>query len=175
MENSLREAAIAHAPFFVTAPGDTDALFVGVVWFVILAVFLIGAFYLNIHALPERLAHHANHTQIQLIGVLTLLALFTHNNVFWAAALVLAVIRFPDFISPIQAIANALMAMAQAKGATISPGGAAQNPSSSPSGAPAPNPSPATAHGTTDVKPADGAGNPDPSSGDARQENPKDV
>lgn len=171
MENSLREAAIAHAPFFVTAPGDTDALFVGVVWFVILAVFLIGAFYLNIHALPERLAHHANHTQIQLIGVLTLLALFTHNNVFWVAALVLAVIRFPDFISPIQAIANALMAMAQAKGATISPGGA----SSSPSGTPAPSPPPATAHGTTDVKPADGAGNPDRSSGDARQENPKDV
>ena len=175
MENSLREAAIAHAPFFVTAPGDTDALFVGVVWFVILAVFLIGAFYLNIHALPERLAHHANHTQIQLIGVLTLLALFTHNNVFWVAALVLAVIRFPDFISPI----NALMAMAQAKGATISPGGAIQNPSpspsSSPSGAPAPNPSPATAHGITDVKPADGAGNPDRSSGGARQENPKDV
>lgn len=121
------------------------------------------------------MAHHANHTQIQLIGVLTLLALFTHNNVFWVAALVLAVIRFPDFISPIQAIANALMAMAQAKGATISPGGATQNPSPSPSGTPAPNPSPATAHGITDVKPADGAGNPDPSSGGARQENPKDV
>lgn len=116
MENSLREAAIAHAPFFVTAPGETDVLFVGVVWFVIIAVFLVGAFYLSLHALPERLAHHANHTQIQLIGILTLLALFTHNNVFWVAALVLAVIKFPDFISPIQAMANALKSLAQAKG-----------------------------------------------------------
>lgn len=116
MENSLREAAIAHAPFFVTAPGETDVLFVGVVWFVVIAVFLVGAFYLSLHALPERLAHHANHTQIQLIGILTLLALFTHNNVFWVAALVLAVIKFPDFISPIQAMANALKSLAQAKG-----------------------------------------------------------
>lgn len=115
MENSLREAAIAHAPFFVTAPGETDVLFVGVVWFVVIAVFLVGAFYLSLHALPERLAHHANHTQIQLIGILTLLALFTHNNVFWVAALVLAVIKFPDFISPIQAMANALKSLAQAK------------------------------------------------------------
>ncbi|MHC8492528.1 hypothetical protein ACTU44_07400 [Thalassospira sp. SM2505] len=115
MESNLRDAALAHAPFFITAPGETDILFVGVVWFVVIAVFLIGAFYLNIHALPERLAHHANHTQLQLIGVLTLLALFTHNNIFWVAALVLAVIQFPDFVSPVQTMANALKSMAQAR------------------------------------------------------------
>lgn len=115
MESNLRDAALAHAPFFITAPGETDILFVGVVWFVVIAVFLIGAFYLNLHALPERLAHHANHTQLQLIGVLTLLALFTHNNIFWVAALVLAVIQFPDFVSPVQTMANALKSMAQAK------------------------------------------------------------
>ncbi|MDG4721806.1 MULTISPECIES: hypothetical protein [Thalassospira] len=115
MESSLREAALAHVPFFVTAPGETDVLFVGVIWFVVLAVFLIGAFYLNIHALPERLAHHANHNQIQLIGVLTLLALFTHNNIFWVAALILAVIQFPNFITPVQSIAASLRSMAQGK------------------------------------------------------------
>jgi multisubunit Na+/H+ antiporter MnhF subunit len=115
MESSLREAAIAHAPFFITAPGETDVLFVSVIWFVVLAVFLIGAFYLNIHALPERLAHHANHNQIQLIGVLTLLALFTHNNIFWVAALILAVIQFPNFITPVQSIAASLRSMAQGK------------------------------------------------------------
>lgn len=116
MENSLREAAIAHAPFFITAPGETDILFHGIAWFVVLAVFALGAFYLTLHALPEKLAHHANHTQIQLIGVLTLLALFTHNGVFWVAALVLAVVRFPDFISPIQAIADSLKTIARNKG-----------------------------------------------------------
>ena len=82
----------------------------------VLAVFALGAFYLTLHALPEKLAHHANHTQIQLIGVLTLLALFTHNGVFWVAALVLAVVRFPDFISPIQAIADSLKTIARNKG-----------------------------------------------------------
>lgn len=116
MESNLRDAAIAHAPFFITAPGQSDVLFIGVIWFVVIAIFMVGAFYLNLHALPERLAHHANHTQIQLIGILTLLALFTHNNVFWVAALVLAVIKFPDFVSPIKSIARSLKVIAQSKG-----------------------------------------------------------
>jgi len=116
MESNLRDAAIAHAPFFITAPGQSDVLFIGVIWFVVIAVFMVGAFYLNLHALPERLAHHANHTQIQLIGILTLLALFTHNNIFWVAALVLAVIKFPDFMSPVKSIARSLKVIAQSKG-----------------------------------------------------------
>jgi fumarate reductase subunit C len=115
MESNLRDAAIAHAPFFITAPGETDILFHVIVWFVVLAIFGLGALYLTLHALPEKLAHHANHTQIQLISILTLLALFTHNNVFWVAALVLAVIRFPDFMSPIQAMADSLKKIAQTK------------------------------------------------------------
>lgn len=118
MESNLRDAAIAHAPFFITAPGETDILFHVIVWFVVLAIFGLGALYLTLHALPEKLAHHANHTQIQLISILTLLALFTHNNVFWVAALVLAVIRFPDFMSPIQAMADSLKKIAQTKTGT---------------------------------------------------------
>jgi len=118
MESSLRETAIAHAPFFVTAPGETDVLFVFIVWFVVFAVFGLGALYLSLHALPERMAHHANHTQIQLISILTLLALFTHNNLFWLAALVIAVVQVPDFYSPIQSIADSIRAMARKKGVT---------------------------------------------------------
>ncbi len=117
MESSLREAAIAHAPFFITGPGQSDILFTIVVWSVVLAVFGLGALYLSLHALPERLAHHANHTQIQLISILTLLALFTHNNLFWLAALVIAVVQVPDFYTPINAIADAVKAMARQKGA----------------------------------------------------------
>ncbi len=117
MESSLRETAIAHAPFFITAPGQSDILFTIVVWSVVLAVFGLGALYLSLHALPERLAHHANHTQIQLISILTLLALFTHNNLFWLAALVIAVVQVPDFYTPINAIADAVKAMARQKGA----------------------------------------------------------
>ncbi|WP_404421565.1 hypothetical protein [Thalassospira australica] len=117
MESSLREAAILHAPFFITGPGQSDILFTIVVWSVVLAVFGLGALYLSLHALPERLAHHANHTQIQLISILTLLALFTHNNLFWLAALVIAVVQVPDFYTPINAIADAVKAMARQKGA----------------------------------------------------------
>ncbi|KZB70535.1 MULTISPECIES: hypothetical protein [Thalassospira] len=116
MEGGLRETAILHAPFFVTAPGETDILFTMVVWFVVLAVFGLGALYLSLHSLPERMAHHANHTQIQLISILTLLALFTHNNLFWLAALVIAVVQVPDFYSPIQSIADSVKAMARKKG-----------------------------------------------------------
>lgn len=117
MEGGLRETAIAHAPFFVTAPGESDVLFTIIVWFVVLAVFGAGALYLSLHALPERMAHHANHTQIQLISILTLLALFTHNNLFWLAALVIAVVQVPDFYGPIQSIAESVKAMARKKGA----------------------------------------------------------
>lgn len=117
MESSLREAAVAHAPFFITGPGQSDVLFTIVIWSVVLAVFGLGALYLSLHALPERLAHHANHTQIQLISILTLLALFTHNNLFWLAALVIAVVQVPDFYTPINAIADAVKAMARQKGA----------------------------------------------------------
>lgn len=117
MEISLREAAVAHAPFFITGPGQSDVLFTIVIWSVVLAVFGLGALYLSLHALPERLAHHANHTQIQLISILTLLALFTHNNLFWLAALVIAVVQVPDFYTPINAIADAVKAMARQKGA----------------------------------------------------------
>ncbi|WP_297021494.1 hypothetical protein [Thalassospira sp.] len=113
----MRETAIAHAPFFVTAPGESDVLFTVIVWFVVLAVFGAGALYLSLHALPERMAHHANHTQIQLISILTLLALFTHNNLFWLAALVIAVVQVPDFYGPIQSIAESVKAMARKKGA----------------------------------------------------------
>lgn len=117
MESSLRETAIAHAPFFVTAPGETDVLFTIIAWLVVFAVFGLGALYLSLHALPERMAHHANHTQIQLISILTLLALFTHNNLFWLAALVIAVVQVPDFYSPIQSIAQSVRAMARKNGA----------------------------------------------------------
>lgn len=116
MESNLRETAIAHAPFFVTGPGQSDILFTIIVCFVVLTVFGLGALYLSLHALPERLAHHANHTQIQLISILTLLALFTHNNLFWLAALVIAVVKVPDFHSPIKSIAESAKAIACHKG-----------------------------------------------------------
>ncbi len=73
-----------------------------------LAVLGIGVGYLSLHAIPERLAHKYGNTQSQLIMVLALLALFTHDNIFWVVALILAVMKLPDFLTPINSISNSL-------------------------------------------------------------------
>ena len=75
---------------------------------VVIAVLGIGVFYLKLHAIPEQLAHRHSNTQSQLIMVLALLALFTHNNVFWVAALILALLKLPDFLTPINSISESL-------------------------------------------------------------------
>jgi hypothetical protein len=95
-------------PFFITAPGETDVLFVAMVVFTLGTILLVGVFYFYLHSLPERMAHERNHTQLQLVGILALLALFTHNDIFWVAALLLVALQLPDFLSPIRRIADAL-------------------------------------------------------------------
>lgn len=108
MAESLHRAATHHLPPFVTAPGETDALFVAVAIFVLLAVIGIGVFYFKLHALPEQLAHRGQKVQFQIVAVLALLALFTHNHAFWIAGLLLALIPLPDFMTPLTSIANSL-------------------------------------------------------------------
>jgi hypothetical protein len=73
---------------------------------------VVGNMYFKLHAIPERMAHKHNNTQLQFITVLALLALFTHNNIFWVAALLLAVVRLPDFSTPINSIAESLARLA---------------------------------------------------------------
>jgi hypothetical protein len=68
--------------------------------------------YFKLHSIPEHLAQKQNNTQTQLIMVLAVLALFTHNHLFWVAALVLALIKIPDFITPLNSIASSLRNMA---------------------------------------------------------------
>ena len=110
------EMAPHHLPAFVTSPGETDVLFVVVVGFVLVLVMLVGNFYFKLHALPERMAHGSQSTQLQLVGVLALLALFTHNNIFWIAALLLAALRLPDVSTPLVSIAGSLRRLADRGG-----------------------------------------------------------
>ena len=86
----------------------SDPLFSAIIVIVVIAVLGIGVFYLKLHAIPEQLAHRHSNTQSQLIMVLALLALFTHNNVFWVAALILALLKLPDFLTPINSISESL-------------------------------------------------------------------
>ena len=82
-----------HLPGFITAPGETDVLMVVMGIFLIVAVLVVGNFYLRLHTLPERMAHKSQKLQFEIVAVLGLLALFTHIHMFWIAGLLLATDR----------------------------------------------------------------------------------
>ncbi len=107
--------ASGHLPIFVTAPGETDGLMIFTIIFMIAAIFGTGVLYLRIHSLPEQLAHDNKKTQFEIVAVLGLIALFTHNNLFWIAALLLALIDLPDFLTPLRSIARSLRRLAVGK------------------------------------------------------------
>jgi len=102
-----------HLPWFVTAPGGTDYLFNAMAALVIVAVIAIGNLFFKLHALPERWAHGANPIQIELVAVLSLIGLFTHQHIFWVAALFLAMVRFPDFGTPLRSMSRSLAVLAR--------------------------------------------------------------
>jgi hypothetical protein len=112
---TMHPAAPAHLPGFITAPGETDPLFVGSVIFLVIVVMALGSLYFWLHSIPERLAHGTGKIQFQLVGVLALLALFTHNNLFWVFALVLALIPIPDFWTPLASMADSLASMVRTR------------------------------------------------------------
>lgn len=99
-------------PRFITPPGETDGLMVVLAAGLALGVLGLGVLYLTLHALPERLAHRRGKGQVELVAVLALIALFTHQNIFWIAALLVAIIEPPDLVTPIGRIAAALERMA---------------------------------------------------------------
>ncbi len=130
MAEPIHPAAIAHLPPFVTAPGETDVLFVAMAIFVVLAVIGIGVFYFKLHALPEQMAHSGQKVQFEIVAVLALIALFTHNHAFWIAGLLLALIPLPDFTTPLSSIAGSLERIAANAGpATPAPKREAPSPS----------------------------------------------
>ena len=110
MEPNLQidPSAPHHLPSFVTLPGETDWLMTVMLVFLIFVVVSVGLIYLRLHALPEHMAHRTNKIQLQLVAVLALLALFTHNHIFWIIALLLAMIELPDFSTPLNSIALSL-------------------------------------------------------------------
>lgn len=95
-----------HLPWFITAPGQTDVLYVITTLVVILMVVLLGVFFFRLHSLPEQLGHKK--LQWEVVAVLALISLFTHEHIFWIIALILALVDFPDLVSPLQRMARAL-------------------------------------------------------------------
>ena len=104
----LNPAAPPHLPGFITAPGQSDTLMAVMAVFLIVTIVSIGLVYLRLHALPEHMAHRTNKVQLQFVAVLALIALFTHNALFWVAALLLALVDLPNFSTPMNSIALSL-------------------------------------------------------------------
>ena len=112
MSEALHPAAPHHLPGFITAPGDTDVLMIVVGIFLIGAVIGVGNLYLHLHTLPERMAHKSQKLQFEIVAVLGLLALFTHNHLFWVIGLLLAMVDLPEFGTPLRRIAGSVEKMA---------------------------------------------------------------
>jgi NADH:ubiquinone oxidoreductase subunit 5 (subunit L)/multisubunit Na+/H+ antiporter MnhA subunit len=130
MTESMHPAAPHHLPGFITAPGETDTFMVVMAVFLVIAVLAIGLLFLRLHTLPERLAHKGHKLQFEIVAVLGLLALFTHQHIFWVAGLLLALIDIPDFGWPLRRIAGSLEKIADippGRGADEEPDGTVTN------------------------------------------------
>jgi hypothetical protein len=126
VNESLHPGAPDHLPAFITAPGHTDVLMVVVGIILIAAVLGVGNLYLTLHTLPERMAHRSQKLQFEIVAVLGLLALFTHNHLFWVIGLLLAMVDLPDFGTPLRRIAGSVEKIAGDEATETADQGAAQ-------------------------------------------------
>ena len=110
MQGTQHPAAAHHLPWFLTAPGDSDILFTITTIMVLLIVFGLGVVFFRLHSLPERLGHKK--LQFEIVAVLGLLSLFTHQHIFWVAGLLLALVDLPDFQTPMRSMADSLSRLA---------------------------------------------------------------
>lgn len=111
MIENIHPMAPHHLPPFIPNADGSDTLFTVVIISAVVVILILGSLYFTLHSIPEKLAHESNSMQLQVIGILALLALFTHNNIFWVIALLLAAVRVPDFLTPIESISKSLEAM----------------------------------------------------------------
>lgn len=105
MSDGLHPAAPHSVPWFISGPHEGDALYVMTTVSVLAAVIGLGVLFFTLHSLPERMGHKK--LQFEIVAVLGLLSLFTHIHAFWVAALLLALIDLPDFMTPLKRIAGA--------------------------------------------------------------------
>ncbi|WP_370455014.1 hypothetical protein [uncultured Ruegeria sp.] len=117
----IHPMATGHIPSYVTQADGSDYLFTFMVVFTVGMIVLIGVAYFTLHSIPEKMAHETNHPQFQLVGILALLALFTHNGIFWIAAVLVAGFQFPDFGAPLRQIADAIRSLAPGQDSEVIP------------------------------------------------------
>jgi hypothetical protein len=106
-------AAPHSLPWFVTPPGGTDTLYNITTAAVIITVILLGVAFFWLHSLPERMGHKK--LQFEVVAVLGLISLFTHQHIFWIIGLLLAMVEIPDVVSPLRRIAESAEKIAGVK------------------------------------------------------------
>ena len=110
----MHPAAPHHLPFFIPGADGSDTLMVVMGVFLVVTVLWVGTLYWKLHSLPERMAHKSQKLQFEVVAVLGLISLFTHEHIFWVAGLLLAMIDLPDFGTPVRSIANSVERIADA-------------------------------------------------------------
>jgi hypothetical protein len=110
--SGIHPAAPHYLPSFLVEAGQSDILMIVTAFILLASVVGFGLLFLRIHTLPERMAHRTHKIQFEIVAVLGLLALFTHQHAFWVAGLLLAFIEIPDFLSPLRRIATSSEKMA---------------------------------------------------------------
>lgn len=114
MNDQIHPAAPHHLPFYIPGADGSDPLIVAVGIFLIATIFWVGTLYWKLHSLPERMAHKSQKLQFEIVAVLGLISLFTHEHIFWVAGLLLALIDLPDFGTPMRRIADSVGRIADA-------------------------------------------------------------
>jgi hypothetical protein len=108
-----------HLPFYIVKPGETDVLMIIMGIFLIFAVLGVGVLYLRLHSLPEQMAHKSQKLQFEVVAVLGLISLFTHQHIFWIAGLLLALVDLPDFSTPLTRIAGSVEKIADTEDVAV--------------------------------------------------------
>src|SRR3974390_188325 len=108
--------ATEHLPRFITKPGETDVLLVVTAVLLLVMAIAFGVLLLRLHHLPEHIAGKSQKVQYEVVAVLGPLAMFTHQNIFWVIALLLAVIDIPDLGPVFDRIARAIERIAHRRG-----------------------------------------------------------
>ena len=101
---------ITHLPWFITPPGNVDVLFVVTTIVLLVGIMMIGVLFFWLHHLPEHIGHKK--LQFEIVAVLGLISMVTHIQIFWIIGLLLALIDFPDLLSPLRRIAISTEKMA---------------------------------------------------------------
>lgn len=102
-----------YVPWFITAPGQPDPLYQITTVLVFASIVGLGLLFFTLHSLPERMGHKK--LQFEIVAVLGLISLFTHEHIFWILGLLLALIDLPDFTTPMKRMSQALEKIAGIK------------------------------------------------------------